>query len=85
MRIDLKMARWPDGSRAFLDSRGMLHLKSADPSLPELSLVLSNEKLAGWSSDGWAYGPAKLIGEARTATPVALAKHIEDFVVRLPR
>jgi len=54
----LHCATWPDGSTAWLDSRGMLHLKSADLAVPQVTLVLpADGTLAGWSSDGHVYGP----------------------------
>jgi hypothetical protein len=53
----LRIATWPCGSKAFLDSRGLLHLKSHDSSVPEISLVLSGEEVAGWTSDGHVCGP----------------------------
>ncbi|TWT33930.1 hypothetical protein KOR34_37660 [Posidoniimonas corsicana] len=47
-RFRLSEARWPDGSRAVLDSRGLLHLMPGDASLPEVSLVLAEGELTGW-------------------------------------
>ncbi|MCA9112678.1 MAG: hypothetical protein KDA52_22190, partial [Planctomycetaceae bacterium] len=41
----LHQAVWEDGSRAILDSRGMLHLKSSDRSIPEATLVLSEPEV----------------------------------------
>jgi hypothetical protein len=52
----LKVASWPDGRRAWLDSRGLLHLRSADTSQPEISFVLSDDPMAVWSSDGCMAG-----------------------------
>jgi hypothetical protein len=56
-RCRLELAEWPGGSRAWLDPRGMLHLASADRSLPECTLVLTDGELAGWLSDGRVFGP----------------------------
>lgn len=53
----LRMAVWSNGSKAFLDNRGLLHLMSPDPSRPEVSLVLSDGEVAGWTSDGQVCGP----------------------------
>ena len=50
-QYSLRVARWRDGSRAYLDGRGMLHLMSGG-SAPEVSLVLANSALSGWASDG---------------------------------
>jgi hypothetical protein len=52
----LKVATWPDGSRVLLDSRGLLHLMSANLSIPEMAIVLTNGALAGWCADGRVWG-----------------------------
>jgi hypothetical protein len=54
----LQLAEWPNGSRAWLDSRGLLHLKSHDVSVAEISLVLSDGEMAGWTSSGYSCGPS---------------------------
>jgi len=62
----MKVATWNDGSRAFLDSRGLLHLKSSDRSLPETTVVLNDRELAVWCSDGRRWGPAYYLGSEGT-------------------
>ncbi len=52
----LESAHGPNGGTVFLDSRGLLHLKSSDPKLPEVSLVLASGEVAGWTSDGYVCG-----------------------------
>lgn len=52
--------KWPNGSEAVLDSRGLLHLKSSDVTVSEISILLVIDKpSACWSSDGnvtgWEY------------------------------
>src|SRR5208282_4960525 len=64
----LHLARWSDGSLAWLDSRGMLHLRSSDRSIPEVTLVLRDGALAGWTSEGRSFGMAYFAGEARLGT-----------------
>jgi hypothetical protein len=81
----LSVARWPDGSRIFLDSRGMLHLKSSDRAIPEVSIVLCEGALSGWCSDGRLWGRKYFIGD----TPPALDgdvyhSSIRPFLQRLP-
>lgn len=45
--------RWTEGSEAIVDARGFLHLVSSDKTLPEVSLVLiQNKTMTGWASDG---------------------------------
>ncbi|MDX1947749.1 MAG: hypothetical protein SFU86_20295 [Pirellulaceae bacterium] len=53
----LSLATFPDGSRAWMDSRGLLHLKSVDPTVPECSLVLCEGPLAGWMGGEGLFGP----------------------------
>jgi len=53
----LQTTKWPNGTKAFLDSRGLIHFKSHDPNVPEVSLVLSSVEVAGWTSDGHLCGP----------------------------
>ena len=84
----LALAKWGDGSRAWLDSRGMLHLKSSDPAVPhEITLVLSNGKLAGWSSGGQRCGPDFFHGpDVPVATAVSGRRFYEEirrFIARL--
>lgn len=53
---DLRVATWKDGSRIFLDSRGLLHLQSSDTTLPEMTLVLNDSNVAGWSDTQKVWG-----------------------------
>ena len=63
-RYSLRVAKTRDGSRIYVDSRGMLHLRSANLSIPELSfVVLDDGQLACWSSDGTLVGPRYLVGD----------------------
>ncbi len=52
----LRVATWPDGSRAFFDSRGLLHLASSNRDIPVTTIVLYQADLAGWSADGRMWG-----------------------------
>ena len=65
----LKEARWPDGSRAFLDSRGLLHLKFQQSSA-EFSLVLTDWQSALWASDGRMAGADFFLGPDQRKTPI---------------
>jgi hypothetical protein len=76
----LQAAKWHDGSTAWLDSRGMLHLKSSDLSLPEVTLVLRDGALAGWTTEGRTFGMAYFAGEARLGTEADAYRN----VVQLP-
>lgn len=75
----LQMASWPDGSRAWLDSRGMLHLKRANSSTPEVSVVLADGPMAAWSSDGKICGPEFFLHEPAMCDAAELMFRIESF------
>lgn len=56
-RIAFRRLRWDDGSEAIVDTRGFMHLKSADSSIPEISFVLVLEKYTAlWAADGRSCG-----------------------------
>lgn len=53
---------WESGSEMILDSRGLLHLKSADKSLPEVSILLVvDQPTACWCEDGAVSGSSYFI------------------------
>jgi hypothetical protein len=83
-RARMHMATWDDGSRAFLDGRGMIHLKSSDRGLPELSIALTSRGVAAWSSDGRVGGSSYLLGDDVTTTaPAYFLNLVSRFVERL--
>jgi len=80
----LSMARWSDGSRAWLDVRGMLHLQSSDESIPEISLTLTPSGVAIWTSDGRMNGTNYFIDGADSISPTQIVTTIlERFAARL--
>jgi hypothetical protein len=52
----LREALWDDGSRAVLDGRGLLHLRSSDSQIPETTIVLQENRLAGWCAGAGTWG-----------------------------
>ena len=82
---ELKVARWSDGSLAWIDSRGMLHLKSSDRSLPEVTLVLRDGALAGWTSEGRTFGMAYFAGETSPGAETGVCQNILKRFVALLR
>jgi hypothetical protein len=83
--FSLRVARWPDGSRAWLDSRGLLHLRSSDPELPECSIVLAEGVTAGWCADGRVWGPKYFHGRDDATPGREIHEQIlRPFVERLP-
>lgn len=61
-----------DGTRAWADSRGLVHLRSSDPSLPEVTLMPRQhpQPVYGWLSDGRVFGPSFFHGGAATDAEV---------------
>lgn len=52
-KVKLLTRTWRDGSQATLDSRGLLHLRSSNPMLPEATiLAVTDFPLSWWTSDG---------------------------------
>jgi len=75
----LKVAIWPDGSRAWLDSRGLLHLKRGNSTNPEVCLVLAEGPMGAWSSDGKICGPDYFLHKPALADAATLMTRIELF------
>jgi len=79
----LQIAECSAGSRVFLDSRGLLHFKSGDPAVPEISLVLSDGEVAGWTSDGCVCGPPFFFDGPYTSEPVRIFEQLLRFLHNL--
>jgi hypothetical protein len=75
----LKAAHWDDGTAAYLDSRGMLHLKHGDPVIPEVSLVLTDGPTPVWSADGFVHGAPFFLGTQRPANAAVIAEKIAAY------
>lgn len=56
-KISLLTHTWADGSQAVLDTRGLLHLYSSDPEVPDVTiLAIINHPVAAWAADGTVGG-----------------------------
>jgi hypothetical protein len=75
-----QIAQWPNGNRAFLDSRGLLHLKSHDPAIPEVSLVLADGEVAGWDSVGHRCGPGFFFEDKQIPEPARIYDAMVQFI-----
>lgn len=76
----LKRVKWPDGSCAWLDDRGLLHLRSRNPDVPEFTLVLGvGLPVAGWSSDGMIWGPEFFTGKKDGTHPAVALGLVTRF------
>jgi len=73
---------WKNGSAAILDSRGLLHLKSSDPGIPEISILLVVDRAtACWCADGIVSGPEYFTGRT-TAHQVEPSSFYKTYVQR---
>jgi len=79
----LRTAEWPNGSRVMFDTHGMLHLKSCDSRVPEVSLVLSAQEVAGWTSDGKVCGPAFFFEGEYASEPALVFNTLQRFLDHL--
>jgi len=80
----LRVATWADGSRAWLDPRGMLHLRSSDGSIPECSIALAEGETAGWAADGRVFGPKYFVGDNLASSAELIHRDlIRPFLERL--
>jgi hypothetical protein len=79
----LSEAAFADGSRVFLDGRGMLHLKSADRTLAEVTLVLNDAAVAAWTSSGHVCGSRYFTGDLPTGDPRTVWEDLQRIVRRL--
>jgi hypothetical protein len=80
----LQVATFPDGSKVFLDSRGLLHLKSSDRAIPEATIVLFDQSLAVWCSNGKTCGSKFFLGMQERATAEEIWETVlKPFAARL--
>ena len=80
----LLLAQFADGSRAVLDRRGLLHLRSSDETLPEMTIVLSERGACWFPHGGLACGDEYHFDEASLLAGAGKARRVlERFVERL--
>jgi hypothetical protein len=83
-RYGLRSARFADGSRVSMDGRGLVHLRSSDPAVPEMSLVLADGAVvSGWASDGSVCGDRYFTGDGSLVPPAEFLARVAEFVSRL--
>ena len=76
----IRVAKWRNGSRAYFDSRGLLHLVSANPKIPETTIVLYERGLAGWCADGRIWGSECFTGgQSNTSAKVIYEEVLRPF------
>lgn len=83
----LREVKWKDGSRAVLDSRGMLHLQSSDSTIPEMTLVFNEKNVSGWCSTCQIWGRDYFLDEGcpdvRKVAPEVILPILKQFLGRL--
>jgi hypothetical protein len=73
---------WPDGSEAIVDTRGLLHLRSADASVPELTVLLViGQPTAAWAATGTVTGSSYFTGR-HPAQQLAPANFYQQYLQR---
>ena len=86
-QIKFNSYTWRDGSAIITDSRGFLHLKSSDKSLPEITIVaITGVNTACWASDGKVAGSPHFLGERNEnwiPTTDFYKHYIKPFIDRL--
>jgi hypothetical protein len=86
-RLQFRLFRWSNGSEAVLDPRGLLHLRSADASVPEITLVLIlNQPTAAWAADGAVCGSTYFTGPnpvRQISLPEFYQQYIQRFIAHL--
>ncbi|KAA2245564.1 hypothetical protein F0L74_06305 [Chitinophaga agrisoli] len=56
-KVTMETFTWPDGSETIVDSRGLLYLRSADRTIPEICILLILDQFtACWAADGTTCG-----------------------------
>jgi hypothetical protein len=86
--VKFKLWKWTDGSEVTIDSRGFLHLKSSDPSIPEITMVLvTGKNTACWAADGTVCGDLYFIHQDAFVMKAAdfYEKYIQRFIDKVIR
>lgn len=78
-RLNLAVMGFPDGSKVWLDRRGMLHLRSSNKGIPQISIVLQDGGTSGWCSNGDYFGARYFIGHRKSLDESAFFQ-IQKFV-----
>lgn len=87
VRWRLRAAESADGSRVVIDSRGLIHLQSSNPDVPEISLAMTSDfQLAAWTTSGLCFGSKALIETDNTDTTEdfqRLRRLLREFTMRI--
>lgn len=88
-QVCLRKFVWPGGSMAWSDSRGLMHFRSSDKDLPEITLVaVSGKPIAAWTSDNCVCGSEIFLDRHGTAVEIPIdkfwAKYWQPFLQSIP-
>lgn len=79
----LDCVTWPKGDRTLFDHRGMLHLKSHNTSIPEITLLLSEGETAAWAGDQTVCGSAFFLREGQSSNPQRIYNLVQELIRNL--
>jgi len=79
-QASLRAAELPGGTLVFLDSRGLLHFKAADTDVAEVSLVLADREVAGWTSDGVMCGNPYFLHGKTDSDPAGVFERLQEIL-----
>lgn len=77
-----RRARWDSGHEAWLDPRGLLHLRHETSNQPELTFVLCEGQTAGWCSNGGVFGQSYFLGPGEFPDVAPVARQALQAFVR---
>ncbi len=84
--LKFSFVRWSNAVEAIIDFRGLLHLRTMDHSLPEVTMTLVlNKQLSGWTSDGRTFGSPyflKVEGE-KSNSPQIYHQYLTGYIKKI--
>ncbi len=79
----LQRVEWPSGNVAWVDGRGLLHLRSSQPGSAEISVMMTDGEAAVWTSHGGVIGPEFFFRERFAAAVADVREAMAGFVSTL--
>lgn len=73
--IPFRIAHLPNGNTVWLDGRGLMHLMPARSDQPEMTLVLDENGVSGWMSDGRVFGDSYYFDDHQPQASVGEVVH----------
>jgi len=79
----LQRVEWSLGNVAWVDGRGLLHLRSSQSGSPEISVMMTDGEAAMWTSHGGVIGPEFFFRERFAAAVADVREAMAGFVATL--